>query len=615
MKKPHATHWIALVGIVAGMLIISLCAAHAHTTYRNRIVSNVRIAGIDLSGMDALAASSLLQRAYADMITNGLEITVENSTKTVELFSAQSDDIAYNLLDWDANAAVQEALVVGHHTNIVADSLLTLYYAWFGQKSFGANITVNTTRLRETMLAAFPEAQLPATATDFVVKLSRGKEPVVTVREGVDGQTLNIDGAAIQAIRRDAQNLSLKPHVISAIPLAPSMALADAETLIPAAIQALTSAPYTTSATNTENKTQAWTVSQKTIADWIIPTKQTDGTLSVGLESEKMLKFLTEIHNAIDVSAKNARFTISDGKVSEFQGSTEGIVLDDDAFFAQFASALGTSTTNTPITIATRTELPSVTTENVNGLGISQIVGEASTTFPHSTANRAQNIQHGAEKLNGILIAPGEIVSTLALLRPFTLSDGYVSELVIKGDEIKAEVGGGLCQLGTTMFRSVMATGLEVVSRRNHSLAISYYDDATNGNPGTDATLYDPAPDFTFKNDMATYILLITTVNIETETVTFTFWGTKDGRSGSYSPPEVLTRTPAGATRYTDSAALALGEERCQNAFPGYTTTFDYTIIYADGTTKVTPFLSDYRALPKMCVRGTAVQTVATTEE
>ena len=610
MKKARAALLITPLVLLAGLLILILFGLHSHLKYRNVVVPNVRVAGINLTGMDLLAASSTLQRAYDTLINNGITVTVNNETQTLSLFSSSDNsDVAYNLIDWDPNAAAKEAIGIGHSTNIIADGAATLYYRFFGKKSFSANVTVNADRLRETILEAFPSAQIPAEATDFSVTFSRSKKPTATVKAGKDGQTLDLS-RTIDLVSTDASDLALKPFNIGTVPLLPSMSVANAQTLIPQATAAILAAPYTITGTNTEGEVQNWIISQKTIADWIVPTQQAGIGYILSLQPERMVKFLTELHKTIDISSQNARFTIDGGKVSEFQGSKEGNVIDDDAFFLAFVSALGTSTTDAPIHVITRIEMPSITTENVNSIGITEVVGEATTTFPHSTANRAQNIKHGAEKLNGVLVAPGETISTLSFLRPFTLEDGYVSELVIKGDEIKAEVGGGLCQLGTTLFRAVMATGLEVVDRRNHSLAISYYDDATNGNPGTDATLYDPAPDFKFRNDMATYVLLITTFSIEEHSIKFTFWGTKDGRSGSYTPPEVLTRIPVGATQYKDTATLPAGTEQCQSAFPGYTTTFDYNITYADGTLKTVPYLSSYRALPKICLRGTAT-TVA----
>ncbi|MFA6017792.1 MAG: VanW family protein [Patescibacteria group bacterium] len=615
MKKLHAGAIIALAVLLVSVLIALVLMVHAYFSYANRVVPNVSIAGISLSGMDNLAAASTLQRVYDKMITKGVTITVNEQVQTIPLFQTSSQsDVAYNLLEWDPSAAAEEALSIGHHKNIVIDSLFILYYELFGSKKFSASVIVNEERLQEAILAAFPNEQIPASATDFSVSISRNKGVIVSIEPGIQGQTLNID-AAIDSIKKDARDLVIGSLPISTVATEPNITTSDAETLITAAKEAIVAAPYSISGTNTNGETETWSMSQKTIADWIIPTYSTTNGATLGLEAEKMVDFFSNLHSSIDVSAQNARFTIDGERVTEFQESTSGNVVDDEALFLALITMLGTDTSTTPLVVPTRIEEPSVTTQNVNSLGITEIVGEATTSYPTASANRRENIKHGAEKINGLLIAPGETVSLLASLRPFTAADGYVTELVIKGDEIKPEVGGGLCQLGTTAFRAVMHAGLEVTDRRNHSLAISYYNDAINGNPGTDATLYDPAPDFKFKNDMPTYLLLVTNADSEKGEVTFTFWGTKDGRQGSYEPPTVLTRTSPGPKEYKESTTLAPGKEECQHAFPGYTTTFNYNVSYADGSLKTTEFFSSYRALPEICLVGKAAEIVTTTTD
>ena len=77
-------------------------------------------------------------------------------------------------------------------------------------------------------------------------------------------------------------------------------------------------------------------------------------------------------------------------------------------------------------------------------------------------------------------------------------------ESVIKGNELKDEVGGGMCQIGTTLFRMAMNSGMQITQRANHSLVVSYYADPVNGNPGTDATLYEPILDLKFELDSTT---------------------------------------------------------------------------------------------------------------
>lgn len=609
MKKIHAGILLALAVVLAGALTTAAFAARAHYTYRNVIVPHVSVAGIDLSGLDELAATSTLQKAFDDMVGAGLNVTVGETNQNIPIFQASSD-AAYNLIEWDPAAAAREAIQIGHSDNTFADSIFVLYYELFGKKSYAASVTVNNERLTEAVKTAFADQEIPATPTDFTTTFTRSKDPVTVVTAGANGQTLDIQ-TLITTAAQDARDLVLKPITLKTNVIEPDITADQATTALPQAIAAIEAAPYTISGTNTAGEPKTWTVSEKTIADWIMPKRSNDHlVVIVGIDAEKTIDLLTEIHSAVDLPAQNARFSIDGGKVTEFQGSTSGNVLDDDAFFAAFETALGSDTYTTPLTLVMRAEEPSVTTQNVNSLGITEIIGQAVTSFPTSSSNRKQNIKHGAEKLNGLLIAPGETISLLDHLRPFTIADGYVPELVIKGDEIKPEVGGGLCQIGTTTFRAVMNSGLEVVERRNHSLAVSYYNDATNGNPGTDATIYDPAPDFKFKNDMPTYLLLATTFDADKKSVTFTFWGTKDGRQGSYTPPIVLTRTSPGPTVYTNTTAIAPGKQECEGPFIGATTTFDYNIIQPDGTTKTVEYFSSYRPLAKSCLVGVDPATI-----
>jgi len=214
------------------------------------------------------------------------------------------------------------------------------------------------------------------------------------------------------------------------------------------------------------------------------------------------------------------------------------------------------------------------------------------------------NIQNGVKLLNGLLIAPGETFSLVAALSPFTLENGYLPELVIKGDKIEPEVGGGLCQIGTTTFRATMNSGLLVTERSNHSLVVSYYNDPSNGNPGTDATIYDPAPDFKFTNDTDDYILFQAENLKDIKQLRFTFWGTNDGRKGSYSPPIVTRWIPVGETQNIETLDLEPGVEECQSAHIGADATFVYTVEKIDGEKIETTFDSHYRPLPKICLIG-----------
>ncbi|KKW30650.1 MAG: VanW family protein [Candidatus Uhrbacteria bacterium GW2011_GWD2_52_7] len=500
---------VGIIAVILAALIATTLIVQAK--YDGRILPNVHVAGVELSGLNEASATERLQSLFDDMVADGLVIDVNDDIQTIELYpsTGQGGDIAYSLMDFDTAAAAKEAISTGRSESALMNALGSLYYATIGRKNIPATVTIDESRLGEAIRAAFPDIEVQAVPTDFVVTFSRNI-PTVTATDGIAGLTYDI-AAAAQAIRDDANDLSLETITVTLVSDEPDISTSEATTLIAQATSIIEAAPYTVAATLSGGEAKTWTVKSQDIAEWIIPARDTEGKLTVLLDANTMVEFLEGLHDALDIAPQNARFKIEEDRVVEFAGSASGSSVDDQAFFDAFENALGNA--ESTVTVSMRIEEPSVTTENVNNLGIKDILGVGTSSYKGSPTNRRANIKHGAEKLNGLLIAPGETVSLLEQLRPFTTADGYFPELVIKGDEIKPEIGGGLCQIGTTTFRAVMNSGLEVVERRNHSLVVSYYNDPSNNNPGTDATIYDPSPDFKFKNDTANYILLVAEVD------------------------------------------------------------------------------------------------------
>ncbi|MBI4992699.1 MAG: VanW family protein [Candidatus Magasanikbacteria bacterium] len=365
-----------------------------------------------------------------------------------------------------------------------------------------------------------------------------------------------------------------------------------------------------------------WQIGLDQIADWLEIQKTLPNGFVFGLKQGPMIDFLTgKVEPSVNVEARDAKFKISaDNKVEEFQGSRPGIKLDLEKTYLAINEALIERTQhNEGVAIAVMAVVeraePKIKTGSVNNLGISEVLGVGTSNFLGSPINRIKNIANAVKKLNGILIKPGEIFSAVESTRPFTLEGGYLPELGIKGDELKPEIGGGLCQIGTTLFRMAMNAGMEIVERRSHSLAVSYYNDPTNGNPGTDATYYDPKPDFRFRNDTANYVLIQTEMDTATGELRFYLWGTNDGRKGYYSPPVVKRWIPYGETKIVETTELKPGKKECQKPFRGADTFFTYTREFTDGRKKEeTVFESHYRALPEICLVGVEEKVVKPAE-
>jgi len=245
-----------------------------------------------------------------------------------------------------------------------------------------------------------------------------------------------------------------------------------------------------------------------------------------------------------------------------------------------------------------QTVTPKIAGSDASRLGIQEVLGIGRSNYSGSPSHRRQNIALGASKMNGTLIAPGAEFSQLDTLDTIDGAHGWLTELVIKDNKTIPEYGGGLCQIGTTSFRAALAAGMEITERRNHSYRVSYYEPA-----GTDATIYDPAPDFRFRNNTSHYILV--TSRVQNNEVITTIWGTYDGRKISQSKPVIWGITAPPPTKYIETTDLPPGKKHCtESAHAGASASFNYNVQYADGTEDNTTFNSYYKPWQAVCLIG-----------
>ncbi len=154
--------------------------------------------------------------------------------------------------------------------------------------------------------------------------------------------------------------------------------------------------------------------------------------------------------------------------------------------------------------------------------------------FYGSSAERIQNIEAAARQYHGVLVAPGETFSMGAHLGDVSLDNGFAEALIIYGGRTIKGVGGGVCQVSTTLFRAVFNAGFPIVERTPHAYRVSYYEQNASGGvdprlAGLDATVYFPLVDFKFTNDSPYWILMETYMG--SGSLTWKFYSTSDGRS------------------------------------------------------------------------------------
>lgn len=182
------------------------------------------------------------------------------------------------------------------------------------------------------------------------------------------------------------------------------------------------------------------------------------------------------------------------------------------------------------------------------------LLGKATTSFRTSPSERVHNIARATAMFDGVVVPAGKEYS-FASSGDFREDGGFVEGNAIVNGRLEKVIGGGLCQVSTTMFRAVSNAGLEITRRTGHTFVVNFYENIL----GFDATVFTPEVDFRFRNDMATPITMYTFYDVNSATLTFEIWGTSDGRTVSYQGPYVKNVVKPGAAIWQYDPKLPRG--------------------------------------------------------
>ena len=311
----------------------------------------------------------------------------------------------------------------------------------------------------------------------------------------------------------------------------------------------------------------------------------------------------------INRPAQNAAFNFDGQKVVEFKPALKGLAVDEEAAIQLIKAGLDSlSATNSAsyrVTLNVTTTEPEITTGQVNDLGIKELLGKGESTFHHSIPGRIHNVALTANRLNGVLVKPGEVFSFNAAVGDISAATGYQSAYIIKDGRTVLGDGGGVCQDSTTVFRAALAAGLEIVERHPHSYRVTYYEQ--NSAPGVDATVFSPSVDLKFKNDTPGHLLIQTTVNPATQYLKVEIYGTSDGRTATISNFRLWDQSPPPPDVYQDDPTLPAGTIRQVDwSAWGAKAAFDWLVVRDGQVLRQQTFYSRYQPWQAVYLRGTA---------
>lgn len=289
-------------------------------------------------------------------------------------------------------------------------------------------------------------------------------------------------------------------------------------------------------------------------------------SVQVVLSPRGLRDLLVPVKTQVDRLPSDAKFIFNDQtlQLDVMEQSQVGRTMDLDASIKAINEAVARGEHS--VALVVNEEQPRVAaTATGQELGITQLVSSQTSYFYGSSDARIQNIQAASARFHGLLVAPNETFSMGEHLGDVSLENGFAEALIIYGGRTIKGVGGGVCQVSTTLFRTVFFGGYPIVERYSHAYRVSYYEMTASGSvdtsmAGMDATVYFPLVDFKFTNDTPYWILMETYVDVGARTLTWKFYSTSDGRSVTWDTTGPTNVVPAPSPLFEENPELKKNE-------------------------------------------------------
>ena len=303
-----------------------------------------------------------------------------------------------------------------------------------------------------------------------------------------------------------------------------------------------------------------------------------------------------------DKKAQNASLTRENGAFN-FVAGTEGLELNVDSAVRTISDYLENSWTsdNTEVlNLETQVTEPEGSAEELEN--IKDLLGSFTTSFSTSGSNRCKNVSSGASHINGTVLYPGEEFSAYETVSPFTEANGYAMAGSYLNGEVVDSMGGGICQVSTTLYNAVLRAELNVTERSPHSMTVHYVD------LSEDAAIAGTYKDFKFVNSTE-YPIYIEGYTTSDKKITFNIYGkeTRDKNRTISFESQMVSETPA-TTILQEDAGQGIGYKAVSSkGSSGYVAEL-YKIVKVNGveTDRIKVNKSTYKGTNRVVTYGTA---------
>src|SRR5688572_859071 len=503
--------------------------------YAGRIFPGVSVAGVDLSGMSPSAAAVKLNQALSFSTTG--KILFRDGEKAWIATPAELGMV------FDPSSSAVTAYQLGRSGG--------LFGALSGQiRAGGAGVSVPPVIVFDERVAHHYLTQISTQVNQPLMEASLKLEGTnVVTQPGQVGRELTIDATMVY-LAGQQQTFSDGEVPLVVQELQPQ--LLDVSAQADTARQIL-SQPLTLTVPNaTGVDSGPYIYNPEVVANLIVAQRVQNGdqqAVQVVLNPRGLRDLLVPVKTQVDRLPSDAKFVFNDQtlQLDVMQQSSLGRELDIDASIKAINEAVARGE-HTVSLVINESQPRVAATATGQELGITQLIWSETSYFHGSSAERIQNIEAAARQYHGLLVAPGETFSMGEHLGDVSLDNGFAEALIIYGGRTIKGVGGGVCQVSTTLFRAVFNAGFPIVERTPHAYRVSYYEqNASVGiDPrlaGLDATVYFPLVDFKFTNVSPYWILMETYMG--SGSLTWKFYSTSEGRTVTWETTGVTNVVPA----------------------------------------------------------------------
>ena len=495
------TLWLAPTAAAA----ILLAVVGRDLAYRDRMLPGLAVGVINVGNLPRTVAEAKVGQWEQRVANRPLKLRIGDQTWQVALGS---------LLRPQGPKLAQAAFAYGHEPALLARTgrfalAITGYDYQIGTPEVDVVATQSLiTQLAQRVKQPSQDAQLERTATGWVVTPEEVGRSIDELR-------------AVEHLRQmleteawTAQDTPLVMH-IALINEAPARTQAQLEPLRQR-LEELRAVPL-----ELEVGGQRWNIDRSMLMERTAAGPQPTVQPSPGLIEQQV----AALAGAVEVAPQPSQLVWRGDRVQTIVLGRAGREIEQAAAVEHIVAALAS---DAPSVVLPMRDVPPPPGE-VEQLGLVAELGRGESQFlSYTSPERDANVQVGGNDVDGVLLPPGAVFSFTRTVGSITVEKGYRWGEAIEAGALVPSLGGGICQVSTTVFRAAFWSGLEIVERSNHSWRLPWYE--VDAPPGMDATIALGGPDLKFRNNTAKHILIKVETDLARKRQTVIVYGTPDGR-------------------------------------------------------------------------------------